>query len=108
MVDKTRGDAIQLITCFADEQLGVFKDVKEQILEMYPASRHNEFRYAAKALLETDLTVGGMFENMTALTKLTRSVTQAYVNDSKLTKKQFNKNLELSLVSFIIIKNFLS
>ena len=61
MVDKTKGDAVQLITCLAEEQLGKFKDVKEQILEMYPTSMHAEFRYAAKALLETDLTVGRLF-----------------------------------------------
>ena len=90
MVDKTKGDAVQLITCLAEDQLGKFKDVKEQILEMYPTAMHTELRYAAKELLETDLTKGPLFENMTALTRLTRAVTQAYVNNSKLTKDQFN------------------
>ena len=90
MVDKTKGDAVQLITCLAEDQLVKFKDVKEQILEMYPIAMHTELRYAAQELLATDLTKGPFNENMTALTRLTRAVTQAYVNNTKLTKDQFN------------------
>ena len=90
MVDKTKGDAVQLITALAEDQLFKFKDVKEEILEMYPTAMHTELRYAAQELLATDLTKGPFNEKMTSLTRLTRAVTHAYVNNKKLTKDQFN------------------
>ena len=57
---------------------------------MYPTAMHTELRYAAQELLATDLTKGPFNEKMTSLTRLTRAVTQAYVNNKKLTKDQFN------------------
>ena len=90
MVDKTKGDAVQVITALAEDNLVKFKDVKEEILEMYPTAMHTELRYAAQELLATDLTKGPFNEKMTSLTRLTRAVTHAYVNNTKLTKDQFN------------------
>ena len=59
-------------------------------MDMYPTVRHTDFRYAAKALLETNLADDNLFCSITRLNNIARSVAEAYVSNTNPSGNEFN------------------
>jgi len=89
LIDKKKGDAIRLLTCYAGKAVA-FEEVKTQFLNMYPSFKATEFQHAAKAMLETNLKLNNVFCGMTSLENTSRAAAEAYLNHEALTKGNFN------------------
>ena len=96
LIDKKRGDAIKLLTCYAGKKI-TFEEFKQQLLSIYPVFRLDEFKHAAQALLATKLEATDMFCSMTSLETASRAV--AYLNSEKLTRNEFNVNSNIELAT---------
>ena len=95
LIDKKRGDAIRLITCYAGKNVP-FEEVKAEFLSMYPSFKVTEFKHAAQTLLDTNLSAQNMFCGMTSLEIASRAAAEAYLNYEPLTKGKFGHNTKLS------------
>ena len=95
LVNKQRGDAIRMITCYAGRII-TFAQVKREMLQMYPSFRVTEFRHAAQSLLETKLTTTNMFCAMASLENASRNVAEAYVQHEPLTKGDFSEESKIA------------
>ena len=94
LIDKKRGDAIRLITCYAGKNVP-FEAVKAEFLSMYHSFAVTEFRHAAQTLLDTKLTMGNMFCGMTSLELATRAVAEAYLSHKPLTRSHFGERTKI-------------
>lgn len=90
LIDKKKGDAIKLLTCYAGKRVS-FDEVKAEFLNMYPSFKVTEFRHAAQALLGTKLRQENMFCGMTALENASRAVAEAYLKNDALTHGDFGE-----------------
>ena len=96
MIHKTKGDAIRFMSCYTDRPNLTFEGLKTRLLLSYPSFKHTEFKPAARALLATKLTPTTMFCGMTMLENSSRAAAEAYVNNIKLTKNNFDAKTILS------------
>ena len=96
MINKTKGDAIRFMSCYTDRPNLTFEGLKIRLLKGYPSFKHTEFKPAARALLATKLTPTNMFCGMTMLENSSRAAAEAYVNNIKLTKNNFDAKTTLS------------
>lgn len=78
-IDKTSGDAIDLVNCYAGRSVS-YEDVREDFLQMYPEFRRTEFRHAAFNLMNLKVNETSLFCGMTRLENATRAITEAYLN----------------------------
>ncbi len=91
LIDKKKGDAVRLLTCYAGRTSVPFEDIKNDFLNMYPSFQVTEFRHAAQALLgTTKLAQNNMFCAMTALENASRAVSEAYLKTDAINKGDFN------------------
>ena len=87
-IDKKRGNAIRLVTCYAGGNV-TFEQVKKDILGMYPQLKVTEMREATKNFLKTTLDDRDMFCSMTSLEIAAKAVAEAYVKSDELTNGKF-------------------
>ena len=95
-IHKTKGDAIRFISCYTDRPKLTFNELKTRLLLSYPSYKHTEFKPAARALLATKLTTTNMFCEMTGLENSSRAAAEAYVNNIKLAKNNFDADTILA------------
>jgi len=95
LIDKKKGDAIRLLTCYAGKAV-TFEEVKTQFLNMYPSFKATEYQHAAKALLETNISHNNVFCAMTSLENTSRAAAEAYLNHEALTKGDFDIKTKLN------------
>ena len=90
LIEKHRGDAIKLITCYAGKKIPFFQ-FKSEFLAMYPVFTIDEFKHEAQGLLSTKLKSEDMFCTMITLENASVAVAEAYLESEKLTNKEFNE-----------------
>lgn len=91
LIDKTRGDAIELANCFAGRSV-TFEEVKKVFLKSYPAHKITEFGPAAQALHNTSWDKKHVLCGLTAVERATRAVSEAYLNSAAINKGNFTAN----------------
>ena len=95
-IDKNRGNAINLVTCYAGKTV-TFEEVKNDFLCMYPQFSATDYRHAAQELLNTKLNLNDIFCGMTTLENVSRAVAEAYIKSEHINKGDFNELTELNL-----------
>jgi len=95
LIDKSKGNAIDLLTCYAGKAVP-FERIKKDFLLMYPSFQLTDFRHAARTMLALKITNGNIFCNMIKLENATRAVAEAYVRNTALTKGDFDEYSEVT------------
>ena len=96
MIDKTSGDAIDLVNCYAGRNV-IYEEVRENFLQMYPEFRRTEFRHAAFNLLNLKIAEPSFFCGMTRLENATRAIAEAYINRECMSDLSINLETNLNL-----------
>jgi len=89
LIDKKRGDAILFIRCYINESIP-FAEIKDQFFDIYSPYKFTEFQDAAKSLLQTNLTPNNILCGMTSLHNTSRAAVKAYLDNTELTKGDFD------------------
>ena len=99
LIDKKRGDAIQLITCYTKRKGIKWCEFRQEFLSYYPSFKIEEFQSAAQSLLNTSLTNDTTLCAMTNLENATRAVVEAYLKNESLIKGEFGLESKVPLLS---------
>lgn len=95
-VDKTFRDAADLINCYAGRILS-FKNVREELLMMYPEFRKSEFTHAACSVNKIRLNEPNFFLSMTKLENKSRALAEAYLINEKMNELSLNPENKVTL-----------
>ena len=90
LINKTKGDARQLVSSFAGKT-PTFDQVKHVFLTMYPAQDVTDFRSASIALLDLKINPRYIFYGMTSFEAKAQAVAEAYINNAALSNGRFNE-----------------
>ena len=99
LIDKRRGDAIRLITCYAAFLKGKFEAFKLEFLAMYLFFILDGFKNATQALLSTKLTPEEIICAMTTLENASLVVAVANLKSEILTNGKFNEKTTIELIA---------
>lgn len=94
-VDKTSGDAINLVNCYAGRDV-TFEQVRDDFLSMYPEFKRTEFTHAASSIMTTKIDYPTLFCGMTRLENLTRSLTEAYLSRENVKKLKIDEKTKIN------------
>ena len=84
-VEKDHGNAIDLINCYVGVD-AKYEDIRQEFLHMYPNFIATDIVYAAKAVLDLDITKPDLFSGMTILEKQGKALVEAYLNNPEIMK----------------------
>lgn len=90
-IDKEKGDAILILTSYAGEDTVPFEEIKNELLEYYPAFKFTDLKHAAEAYLANDLTEKDIACSLTTLENTSKAAALAYLAHEPLTKGEFDK-----------------
>lgn len=97
-IDKEKGDAIDLVTCYAGKQIS-YDDVTKDFIQMYPNFCSTEFKHATKTLLESDINKPTTFSGMTRLENQTQAVAEAYLTKEAMIELGITANSKINIES---------
>ena len=96
LIDKSRGNAIRLVTCYSGKQNVPFERVKREFFRMYPQVRMTELRQASESLLNTELDEEDIFCSMTSFEAAIVAVSEAYLKNELVTNGEFGMETVLA------------
>ena len=96
LVEKNKGDAIDLVTCYSGKQM-TYKEVVKELLLMYPCFTATEITHAAKTILESDITKPSIFRGMTTLEKQSQALVEAYLTKPAMEEIGLNADIKVTL-----------
>ena len=82
-IDKTVGDAFDLVTCYAGRQV-TFDAISRDFLTMYPEYKNSNFRHAACSMTSLKLEASNIFWSPTRLETKSRAVVEAYLSNDNI------------------------
>ena len=94
---KKRGDAIQLLTCYAGKKV-TFDEFKKEFMARYPSVTITDFKLASQSILAAYLSTENMLCGMAKLEYMSQTIVEAYLRNKALTKAEFNDKTELKLL----------
>ena len=100
-IDKTVGDAVDLVSCYAGRQV-TFAAIARDFLTMYPEYKRSDFRHATCSMATLKLEDSNIFCSHTRLENESRAVVEAYLSNDHMA------NLEISEDTFLEVETELN
>ena len=95
-IDKTSGDAIDLVNCYAGRSVR-YQDARAEFMAMYPDFHRTEFSHAARSYLGTTVAQPNYFCGMTRLENVSRALVEAYIQGPAI------RNVPMDMDSGVLI-----
>lgn len=93
-IDKSSGDAIQLVNCYAGKETS-FKNISEDFMRCYPSFAKSDFRHAAREIMKCDVTNPSFFCGVTQLENQTRALVEAYLSSEAMSRDNVTMDSEV-------------